>query len=88
MVEPALRATSLQGPLFLIMADKKFHTLTFCLKPLYNRHLLTMATFFGPQGGRCREVQNNVSNILQSDCKKLLKISNFFPCFQNFMMYR
>ena len=57
MVEPALRATSLQRPLFLIMADKKFHTLTFCLKPLYNNHLLTMATFFGPQGGRCREVR-------------------------------
>ena len=57
MVEPALRATSRQQPLFLIMADKKFHTLTFCLKPLYSDHLLTMATFFGPQGGRCREVQ-------------------------------
>ena len=56
-VEPALRATSLQQPLFLIMAEKKFHTLTLCLKPLYNDHLLTMATFFGPQGGRCREVQ-------------------------------
>ena len=28
-----------------------------CLKPLYNFHLFTMATFFCPQGGRCREVQ-------------------------------
>ena len=28
-----------------------------CLKPLYNSHLFTTATFFCPQGGRFREVQ-------------------------------
>ena len=86
-VEPALRATSLQQPLFLIMADKKFHTLTLCLKPLYDDHLLTMATFFGPQGDRCREVRMYVMFYNQI-AKNYFKISNFFPCFQNFMMYR
>ena len=56
-VEPALRATSLQGPLFFNHGRRKIPHIDSCLKPLYNDHLLTMATFFGPQGGRCREVQ-------------------------------
>ena len=48
--------TSLQRPLFFVPADKN-PLIDSCLKPLYNGHLFTTATFLCPQGGRCREVQ-------------------------------
>ena len=65
-VEPALRATSLQGPLFFNHGGQKIPHIDSLFKTSLQRPPL-MATFFGPQGGR---------------------YNNFFPCFQNFTMYR
>ena len=42
---------------FSVPMDKKNSYIDSCLKPLHNFHLFTMATFFYPQGGHCREVQ-------------------------------
>ena len=44
--------TSLQRPLFSSRRTKNPYIDSW-LKPLYNSHLFTRATFFCPQGGRC-----------------------------------
>ena len=49
-------ATCLQQPFFRPNVQKNSY-IDSCLKPLYNGHLFTMATFFCPPGGHCREVQ-------------------------------
>ena len=45
--------TSLNG--HLSITATKIPYIDFCLKPLYNSHLLTTPTFFWLQGGCCRD---------------------------------
>ena len=54
LFEPPLTATSLQRPPFFF-GRQSMHSLLF--QPLYNGHLSTLVTFFGPHGGHCGEVQ-------------------------------
>ena len=49
--------TSLQRPLSFLSRRTENPYTDSCLRPLYNSHLFTTATFFWPQGGRFREVQ-------------------------------
>ena len=56
-VEQPQTATSLQWPLFFRLGGQKNQYIDSCLKPLYNDHLFTTATFFCPQGSHCREIQ-------------------------------
>ena len=60
-VQPLLMATSLQSPFFPPDGQKNSY-IDSCLKP--NGHLFTIATFFCPQGGRCREVQLYITTWL------------------------
>ena len=52
-VESPLKASSPQRLLSFAPANKKSIYNDSCLKPLYNGHFFTRATFFCPQGGRC-----------------------------------
>ena len=54
-IERPLAAASLQRPLFFPQRTNNPY-IESCLTPLYNGHLFSTATFFGPQGGHCREV--------------------------------
>ena len=54
--------TSLQRPLFSSRPTKNSFIDSW-LKPLYDGHLFTKATFFCPQGGRCIVVSFNCPEI-------------------------